>query len=654
MSSSMWLTNSLARRLATFTFLLAICLSGPLVAADGKGMARVLAAISQKDYPLARREAAGMRNAIAVDIVTWHQLRAGGGRWTEYTDFLGRNFDWPGLSLMHKRAEIAMPSNLPREQVIRFYRSAGKPQTGRGAFLLATAQGGEAGRKTAADAWVNLALGSSELKNFLSSYGKALKPYHVARLDEMIWRGNTKQAEAMLTLVSKDDAALARARIALRRNQDGVDALIKAVPKAKANDPGLAYERFAWRMRKDRYDDSEVLIKARSKSAESLGRPEVWSNRRRILARRAMRQGRVRVAYNLASQHFLSSGSDYADLEWLSGYIALTHLRDFNRAIRHFERFRLSVKTPISLGRAGYWTGRAYEAAGNKSAARSAYGFGAAYQTSFYGQLATERAGLPKDTSMAKPRALPDWRQRSFANSSPIRAALLLREAGDHLLMLRFILHVQESLDLQDTAALARMALDIERPFVAVKIAKRAARQGAILPQAYYPVAATTRAKLPVPKELANAIARQESELNAFAISPAGAHGLMQLMPATAKKVAGDIGIEYNKARLTQDPAYNTRLGSQYLAEMLARYDGSIILAAVAYNAGPHRADRWIASYGDPRSPDVDPIWWIENIQYRETRNYVMRVMESLYVYRTRISGKAQPIGLHKALGLRN
>lgn len=638
-------------RLRPLLWALLFVSAGAAAAADRATLIRMMDAIDQRDYPLAREAARETRDQVALDLVTWHQLRAGQGSWADYTDFLTRNADWPGLDLMRRRAEGVMPSDLPAEAKQRFFR-AGAPQTGRGALLLASTQNSELAKQTVINAWTQMSLSETEQAAFLQAYGAALKPHHAKRLDSMLWQGRTKQAEAMLPLVDKATAALATARIALQDNSNGVDALIKAVPAKLQGDPGLAHDRFAWRMRKDRYDPSEELLKERSVSKEALGRPEEWAYRRRLLAHRAMRAGRVTTAYNLASQHFLTEGANYAELEWLAGYIALTYLGKTERAVAHFERFRLAVETPISLGRAGYWLGRAYEAQGNTGAAKSAYGYGAAYQTSFYGQLSAERAKLPVDPLMAKPASLPDWKSRPFARSTPVRAALLLAQADDHLLMQRFILHVQESLDVQDSLALAAMSLEIDRPFAAVKIAKRLAQKGLIHPDAYYPVAETLRRRLPVDQELANAIARQESELNPYAISPAGARGLMQLMPATAKKVASEIGVDYDRARLTADPGYNSQLGTQYLAQMLERYNGSIILAAVAYNAGPHRADRWIAEYGDPRSPEVDALWWIENIPYGETRNYVMRVLESLHVYRMRISGKVTPIGLHRELGL--
>ncbi len=621
-------------------------------AAERDTLIKMMDAIDQGDYALADDAARTTRDQVAIDLVAWHRLRDGQGRWVEYTDFLTRNTDWPGLRLMRRRAEQAMPSDLPADRRVAFFR-AGAPQTGRGVILFASALGGERGRQEAIRGWLTLAMGKADRADLLKTYGDTLKPHHAARLETLLWQNKISAAEAMLPLVDSGTAKLAKARIYLQADRDGVDALIKAVPAKLADDAGLAHDRFAWRMRRDRYDDAEPLLKERSVSKAALGRPEAWALRRRLLAHRAMRAGRVRSAYNIASQHFLTEGSNYAALEWLSGYIALTYLEDTERAVAHFERFRLAVATPISLGRAGYWLGRAYETAGNHAAAKSAYGFGAAYQTSFYGQLAAERAKLPVDPTMAKSPKLPDWKSRPFARSTPIRAALLLRIADEHLLMQRFILHVQESLDLRDSLALAAMSLEIDRPFAAVKIAKRVARDGMILPQAYYPVADSLRRRLAVSQDLANAIARQESELNPFATSPVGALGLMQLMPATAKAVAEEIGVEYDKDRLTSDPGYNSQLGTQYLAQMLDRYDGSVVLAAAAYNAGPHRADRWIKEYGDPRSTDVDTLRWIESIPFNETRNYVMRVLESLHVYRMRISGKVSPIGLHQRLGLR-
>lgn len=641
------------RAAVRLTCLLVIALlpAAPVAAFQPDRLSEALRQVWAKDFGAAAAAAARAGDPVASEIVEWHRLRAGQGNWGDFARFVTANADWPGMELLRKRAEAAMPGTLPAEQVRAFFAII-KPQTGRGAMLYAAALGGAAGQEALAAAWRELPMTSDERAQFVQRFGQALAPHHRARLYTMLWEGETNAAEAMLPLVPAADAALARARIALQRRAPGVDGLIAAVPASHAGDGGLAYDRFDWRMSKNRWDGGEELILAHSTSAESLGRPEAWSNRRRSIARNAMREGRVQAAYRIASQHFLTAGSDYSDLEWLAGYIALVHLNDPGRAAAHFQRFAASVETPISLGRAGYWLGRAYEAGGDADAARRSYAFGARHQTSFYGQLAAERAGIAPDQSIVQ-RGLPDWRNRSFARSRPVHAARLLHAAGDPVTALRFLLHVQESLGPEDSAALAALAIDMGQTAAAVKIAKRVVRDGQIWPDAYYPLTGLTRHANGIPPELAMAIARQESELNPQAVSPAGARGLMQLMPATAQKVSATLGLPYSQGRLTSDPGYNVQLGSRYLAEMLARFDGSIILAAAAYNAGPNRVDQWIATYGDPRRPGVDPVLWAETIPYRETRNYVQRVAESLHVYRARMAGRAGPIGLTQAISPR-
>ncbi|MEO1276032.1 MAG: lytic transglycosylase domain-containing protein, partial [Pseudomonadota bacterium] len=570
--------------------------------------------------------------------------------WPTYAGFFLRNGDWPGLELMRRQAERRMPGGLPASELRAFFGETG-PLTGAGALRYAQALTGEEAEEVRVRAWAELPMRPASRKTFLDRFGTELQAHHADRMDTLLWDGELEAAEELLPMVSEEERALAKARIALQRRADGVDALIAAVPESLANHPGLAHDRFDWRMRKDRYDSSETLLLERSATAALLGRPDRWASRRRLLARRAMRQDRFQTAYRLASAHHLSEGSNFSDLEWLSGYLALEHLDRSAKAIEHFKTFRAAVTTPISLGRAGYWLGRAYEATGNAAAAREAYAEAARYQTSFYGQLAAERISAAPDPSLAGGE-VPDWRQRGLASIGPVRAALALQAAGDEALARRFLLHAQETMGPMDGAALAGLALEMGQTPAAVRIAKRVARQGMVYPTIYYPVVSLGPDAADVPQELALAIARQESELNAVARSPAGALGLMQLMPATAQLVARQLELPYSRARLTADPNYNVALGTQYLSDMLARYDGSVILAAAAYNAGPHRVDAWLREYGDPRRAGTDPVGWIESIPFRETRNYVMRVAESVHVYRTRIAGKAGAIGLSQMIGL--
>ncbi|HSF96650.1 MAG TPA: lytic transglycosylase domain-containing protein [Thermohalobaculum sp.] len=412
---------------------------------------------------------------------------------------------------------------------------------------------------------------------------------------------------------------------------------------------GAAADRWATfrdYFRRDRYDEAERFLAGITDRAEALGLPAVWADRRQSLARRAARQGRAEVAYRLASLHHLRAqdGYDYAELEWLAGWIALRKLDDPKRALPHFHRFYDSVESPISLGRGNYWLGRAYEAAGDKTSAAEWYLTGAIHQTSFYGQLAAARAGVAGDPLIASGE-LPDWSKTPALRSDEVRAAVILHYAGESALAFAFFSDLGKRLE-GDAAlgALARLALDLGQPHFAVRVAKHAARKGTLLYPAYYPITDLAGYASTVEPALAMAIARQETELNPRAVSPAGARGLMQLMPATAKKVAGWIGEKYSRQRLTEDWQYNARLGQTYLARRIGEFDGSYVLAAAAYNAGAHRVQSWIGEYGDPRLPGVDMIDWMESIPFSETRNYVQRVLEALYVYRARITGTTGPM----------
>jgi soluble lytic murein transglycosylase len=381
-----------------------------------------------------------------------------------------------------------------------------------------------------------------------------------------------------------------------------------------------------------------------STSAEALGQPDLWMERRANLARQALEDGHPAAAYRLAARNFGSSGADYADAEWVAGFVALTRLKDPKLAIEHFTRFQAAVATPISLGRAGYWLGLAHAEAGEAAAAAEAFRTGAAYQTSFYGQLAAEKLAISADPRLAGGGPAPDWRKEAFRTSSVVQAFYWLHLADDDRRASQFLRHAAEGKPAATRAAIAQMAIDLGRPQIGIRIAKDAAAEGIVLPDQYYPLHLIARKDWSVPTEFAMAIARQESELDARAASEAGARGLMQLMPATAKHMAEQTGMTYSVTRLGVDPIYNARLGTTYLAGLLDRYDGSYVLATAAYNAGPGRVNTWIEDFGDPRQPGVDPVTWIESIPFSETRNYVMRVLEALHVYRARLNGRAAPV----------
>ena len=605
---------------------------------------RAVTAMRAGDWTAAQltAESAG---PVARDIIEWHRLRNGEGDFDAILRFLERRADWPGLELLRRRGEAKLPYGARPDDVLAYFRDA-PPQTGGGALSLIAAyilkDQGDKAEAEAVHTWRTRTLSKADEDALLTNFGDALKPHHKDRLDMLLWRGVDSEAERMLPRVDKGWQALARARMALRDSEAGVDALIEAVPANLADHPGLAFERMQWRARKGRNEGAIELMLATP--ADALGEPDRWAGWRRGLARAEMRAGRTDIAYRLAANHGLTEGSSFADLEWLAGYLALTYKRDGDRALRHFLRFRGSVETPISLGRAGYWEGRAHELRGDTDSAQLAYAFGAEYQTSFYGLLAAEKAGVPMDPKLTGAEEFPDWRDTSFAQGSVFAAARLFIATGERNLAEQFLRHLTESLPREEIGSLGAFLASVDEPHLAVMVGKEAAERGIVVSSAYYPVVDLGVPDMPVPPELALAIARRESEFDPVVMSGVGARGLMQLMPGTAEEVARSLDLPYSRDRLISDPVYNARLGTAYLNELMATFDGNVIMVSAGYNAGPSRPIRWMDERGDPRRGQIDIIDWIEHIPFDETRNYVMRVAESLPVYRARLSGTVEPL----------
>ncbi len=613
-------------------------------AQDAAALSAAFARADANDHDLAAHQAARAGDAVVAELAAWRRMLAGQGSFEEMRRMLAARPDWPRMTQLRREAERAMPRDLGHDAVLAFF-AKDAPLTGTGALALARAQAGRgqaaAAEATLAQAWRTMNLTADERAAFEQRHGALARKLAPQRLDAMLWAGDEGQARAVLPLVDAGWRALAEARLTLRARANGVDARIAAVPAKLSNDPGLAYERFLWRARADRTAAAEQLLMQRTGSAAALGRPDVWAGRRAGLARAAFRDGREVEAYRLASQHHLDTGTDFADLEWLSGWIALRGLNDPQRAAGHFLRMYNDVATPISKGRGGYWLGLAYAQAGDKARSAEWFARAADHPTSFYGQLAAERIGRDVRAELAAHDADRDWRKASFAKSDTLRAIGLLQMAGLEAEARQFLVSLARTLTTRDDfAALGRFALEIGRPDGAVVVGKQAARAGHVIMDIYYPVESRVGSGGPIEPALALAIARQESEMNPAAVSPAGARGLMQLMPGTAKKVSRDLGVGYSLDRLTADPAYNVKLGKAYLAEMLAQFGGAKMLAAAAYNAGPSRADQWVGRLGDPRHA-MDPVDWIEHIPFTETRNYVQRVMEGLHIYRARLGADA-------------
>lgn len=637
---------SLLRSLAV-----ALALASPALADEASALRAALAQAADRDWATASVTASGA-GAIGADVIEWLRLRAGQGTLTDYEGFLARNPDWPGLALLRQKGEEAVARSTTPGRVIAWFGAA-PPATPGGAMALiraldATGQV-EAAAAEARRAWVAITFDAGEEEVFLALAGNAVKGAHAARLDRLLWDERLAEARRMLPRVDAGTRALAAARIALMAGEEGVNAKIAAIPASQAGDAGLAHDRFQWRMDKGMYDGAADLILARS-AAGTLGDPAAWAKRRASLARELNGQGQPKTAYRVAATHGLTEGQDFADLEFLAGFIALRRLNDPVTALQHFRRLQAAVSTPISLSRALYWQGRALEASGDKAGSAATLEEAAQYQSAYYGLLAAERLGLTLDARLLKGQRAEGWQQAGFAASTVFAAGQALLEAGDRTLAKRFFLRLAEGLDARQLAQLAEAARDMGEPHIALVVAKQAAEQGAILPEAYFPVVGMVPDNLPVSRALALSIARRESEFDPAVVSPAGAMGLMQVLPDTAKEMAKATGQAYAQGRLTGDPAYNVMLGAAYLKKLVDEFGPAVALVAAGYNAGPGRPRRWVEAFGDPRDPGVDVVDWVEMIPISETRTYVMRVAESLVIYRARLKGQAGPVRLTSEL----
>ncbi len=637
-------------RVAVLCFAMAVSPMSLQAQTDPTAFAQALSLAQAGDWEAAL---AAAPKGVARDIVEWQRLRAGVGLLGDYEDFLKRRADWPGLPYLKTKGETAVARSTTPERVIAYFGSD-TPKTAEGVVALVAAlrAKGDAARaeEVAMQGWASIAFPDDLARQLRDLAPNALELVDDHRADRLLWEGRWKEVQVLLPLLSPEMRALAQARIGLQSGNDGVNALIAAVPKALADDSGLAHDRFAWRMKRDRFDDSLDLILERSTSASALGNPEVWSDRRALLVRRLIRLGDGKAAYRLASTHHLTQGSDYADLEFLAGFAALRLLNQPETALKHFQHLEGGVSTPISTSRALYWQGRAHEAAGDKTAARQDYERAAVHQTAYYGLLASERIGKKLDPALLKGSGGGDWKSAAWTKSSVHEAAKALLAAGDLTLAKRFWLHLGESLDDKGMAQLGRMALDIGQPHVAVLVGKAAAERGLILSDAYFPVPEIVPDGLSVSRAFALAISRRESEFDPRARSPADARGLMQLLPGTAKMMAKKLGKEFDANKLFADPAYNAALGTAYLAQLVEEFGPSIALVASGYNAGPGRPRRWIEDLGDPRRPDVDIVDWVESIPFTETRTYVMRVVEGVVIYRAKLKGEAGDIRITQEL----
>lgn len=622
--------------------------------ADGHALWDGLDAREKGKWMEVRTFARQISDPTAKAILNWlrFQKEGTGSTVAEVVAFQEQYPHWPRQDRLSRRAEEAISDYPMRDADVIAWFATRDPLTGEGKIRLGEAllNSGQQveGATWIQRAWVEHQFSRSREAEILKKYRLHLPPQaHEDRLNRLIWEQRFSDGRRMLQLVNAEVRALADARLKLASRSRGAESAVMRVPTSLRADAGLLFDHARYLRRRGQEQTAIPLLLTPPTATHSITRPDRAWTERKILARKALTEGHYQEAYGLATGHGHDRGVAFAEGEFLAGWIALQYLNDADRAFVHFQTLAAGVKTPISKSRGSYWMGRAAEARGRTDEALGYYRQASSHPTTFYGQLATSRLSSGGSALLQLPSAPSPTAAHSgaLAANDMVRAFELMNEAGEDSLARSFVIELANTL--QDPTALAALAdLMVERdlPNLSVRVAKIAAGRGISLPERSYPTAvlpAFTQVGKPVEPALVYGLSRQESEFNPRAISHAGARGLMQLMPRTARAVARQIGVPYQRARLTDDPSYNATLGSAHLSDLLDDFAGSYIMTIAAYNAGAHRVSQWVERYGDPRDPAVDPIDWMENIPFTETRNYVQRVIENVQVYRARLQGRA-------------
>lgn len=596
------------------------------------------------------RDAISAASPLAAKLVEWRYYSSSppGEPFDRIERFLKASPKWPGRPLLLASAENALWRDGLSPAAVQFWFAGRTPQSAAGVLALAEAQRalGQAdkAKETIRVAWRTGRLDVTSYRRWASNSGTSLSAGdHAARLDALLWARNHSAAEAMESYLSGPEMATMRARIRLQTGARDAERAYRAVTGAHAASAGLLFDRAAWLRKRGRNQDAaDTLLRASRALTTSAPTVAAWWQEHNIAIRKSLEDGNAQRAYALASAHRIDPTKDlssYVEAEFLAGWIALRRLNRAEAARAHFANITRVARAPVSVSRGHYWLGRAYAALRNKTRSHEAFEAAAQFSLTYYGHLALTELRPNARVSIPAPSNGPVTAEEPDAEL--LEAVALLCGIGDRRRVSVFANAAAEACKSASCyRTLSARLRAMGEPGLSVRAAKKAIADGHInfddaFPRIALPVAGNLEAAF------AQAIIRQESEFDPRAESSARARGLMQLMASTAKMTAIRHGIAYDGPDDLFDPDKNVRLGTAHMQDLLDDWGGSYVLTAVAYNAGPGRAKEWIARFGDPRAKRADVIDWVEQIPFNETRNYVMRVLENVQVYRA-IAQKGQ------------
>ena len=625
---------------------------------------------SKKDFIIARKAISEMQKSrwdssfkvakkakdkSIYNFINWRYLLTTGNSasFYDYKVFIDKNRHYPRIDRLRYLAEHKLSTaKISPKKIINWFGEK-EPLSGYGEMILGESLilNGEKpkGTKLIKKGWITADLSKNELKFFRKKFKKYLNADdYIRRADYLAWNNKYWDLRRLTKYLPKDYELLYTARHILMSKGYGVDQAIKNVPEKFKNDPGLNYDRLKWRRKKGRVDSSaEILLKIRN-DKDYLVVPEKWWKEREIISRALIYKKKYETAYKISSNHGMSEGPDFAAAEWMSGWIALSFLNDPLMAKDHFHNFYNNVGYPISTSRGAFWLGKTYEKLGDKEQSLKWYKEASKYLTTYYGQLAFLKLDPNGKFELKKDMEVDSKYRYIFFNKELVKIVYLLDELKKDKYTKFVLRHLaNDNIKRGSEILAAELATSIERYDFAIQVSKIASYQKRFHNKFNYPIISTPKYinKRKIPESaLILSIIRQESEFDLSANSHAGAKGLMQLMPYTAKLVSKQAKLPYSKSRLTTDPEYNINLGSHYIAGLILQYDGAYPFAVAAYNAGPNRVKYWKKLNKNPQKKQINYVDWVELIKFRETRNYVQRVLENYNVYRYILEKKPIPM----------
>jgi peptidoglycan lytic transglycosylase len=613
---------------------------------------------------------AQIADPVARKIVDWARLKGGYGDLAEYKAFLEQNPAWPDRGSIAQRLEEALFSGGTPPAAIKAHFRGAEPKTGTGMAALASAklaEGDIAGAKAlAAKAWREEEIPARLEAAFLQRFGPHLtQADHKWRLDRLLmddirWEGERNEraavAKRVIPLLAAPEQKKAQARLAVLQRAANAGKLLGALPAEAGGDWGVTFHRIQLLRRANKTDEAAKLLLGAPTDPAKIVNPDGWWIERRAVAYDALNAGKAKLAYELVREAGPLTVNSAKEQAFMAGWLALRELEDARAAESHFKAVRQAADGPLSRAKADYWLGRTAEARGDRTGAMQFYRAATREADTFHGQLAAQKIEPGRRRLDLRPPSAPTSDEVAKFNAfDAVKAAVIAQKAGLGVPVLRtFLNNLRTVMRSEGEVALAaHLAETLGDMQSAVRIGKLAVARGQNLHYYAYPVhpfpAYSALRKPPEPAFLLG-IARQESEFNTLTVSGAGARGLLQVMPITARHVCRDYKVTCDIPRLLSDQAYNTMIASAYIADRMDEFAGSYVLTLAGYNAGPGRARQWIRAFGDPRDPNVDPIDWIERIPFQETREYVAKVLSNIQVYRARLGDEAAALRLDQDL----